>query len=282
MFENSQRLVVLAVFLCFLFCTLVIRFYQIQILQGEKWTQVALQQHQCVIVEPSKRGSFYSNTTIKAGHPEASQPFVVDILKFHLCIDPDSIPQGLKEKMARELTLRFSLSSDQISKIHSEFHKKSRSRKLIQWLDREQRKSIEEWWHPFAAKEKIPKNALFFVSDYQRSYPFGSMLGTVLHTLRREKDPATQQSIPAGGRELVYDAFLRGKPGKRVMTRSPRRPLDMGKMIEPAENGADVYLTINHYLQAIAESELAKGVKAANARGGWAVMMDPKSGEIWL
>lgn len=280
MIENSQRLVVLAVFLCFLFCTLVIRFYQIQILQGEKWTQVALQQHQCVIVEPSKRGSFYSNTTIKAGHPEASQPFVVDILKFHLCIDPDSIPQGLKEKMARELTLRFSLSSDQISKIHSEFHKKSRSRKLIQWLDREQRKSIEEWWHPFAAKEKIPKNALFFVSDYQRSYPFGSMLGTVLHTLQREKDPATQQSIPTGGLELVYDAFLRGKPGKRVMTRSPRRPLDMGKMIEPAENGADVYLTINHYLQAIAESELAKGVKAANARGGWAVMMDPKSGEI--
>jgi len=39
-------------------------------------------------------------------------------------------------------------------------------------------------------------------------------------------------------------------------------------------------LTINHYLQAIAESELEKGVKAAGGLGGWAVMMDPCTGEI--
>ncbi len=279
-FEDDQRLVVLSLFLCVLFCALVIRFYQIQILEGEKWTKIALQQHRCVIVEPAKRGSFYSNTSIKPGHPEVSQAFVVDILKFHLCIDPDAIRETVKEKMAKELMAHFFLTKEQEEKFSLEFQKKSRSRRLMQWMDRDQRKAIEEWWFPFAIREKLPKNALFFVSDYQRSYPFGSMLGTVLHTLQKEKDPLTQQAIPTGGLELVFNQYLQGKPGKREMLKSPRRPLDMGKVIELAENGADIYLTINHYLQAIAEKELEKGVNVAKARGGWAVMMDPMTGEI--
>src|SRR5690606_27439400 len=74
--------------------------------------------------------------------------------------------------------------------------------------------------------------------------------------------------------------YLKGKQGKRLIVRSPRPPLDTGQVLEAPENGADIYLTINHYLQAIVESELAKGVKAARALGGWAVMMDPYTGEI--
>ena len=44
--------------------------------------------------------------------------------------------------------------------------------------------------------------------------------------------------------------------------------------------GANVYLTINHILQGIAEEELRSGVKRSRAKGGWAVMMDPFTGEI--
>jgi cell division protein FtsI (penicillin-binding protein 3) len=62
--------------------------------------------------------------------------------------------------------------------------------------------------------------------------------------------------------------------------RSPRHPLDTGTLLIEPEMGADVYLTINHYLQAIAEAELAKGIQEVKAKGGWAVMMDPKTGEI--
>ncbi len=68
--------------------------------------------------------------------------------------------------------------------------------------------------------------------------------------------------------------------GKRRLMRSPRNSLETGEIIALPENGADVYLTINHYLQAITEEELAKGVKKAKAKGGWAVMMEPRTGEI--
>ncbi len=62
--------------------------------------------------------------------------------------------------------------------------------------------------------------------------------------------------------------------------RSPRSAFEIGEVIEPPQNGADIHLTINHVIQAIAEEELARGVKKAKAKGGWAVMMDPKTGEI--
>ena len=256
---------------------LIIRFYQIQIVQHDRWTKVALAQHQYVAPIPFMRGSFYSNTTIRQGHPEDEQPFVVDVQKYHLYIDPDSIDLDVKQKMATELLAHLGGSYE---KLKSEFEKKSRSRKLAMWLPQEKKEEIEKWWNQFCRREKIVRNALYFVSDYQRSYPFGTMLGAVLHTVQGDKDPETHQALPTGGLEMLFNNFLKGKMGKRQIVRSPRHPLDTGKILEEPENGADVYLTINHYLQAIAESELTKGVLEAKAKGGWAVMMDPSTGEI--
>jgi cell division protein FtsI (penicillin-binding protein 3) len=278
--RDRKRLVWAAVFLSLLFCALVVRFYQIQIVEGEKWTQVALSQHQYIATEPFMRGSFYSNTSVKEGHPEEEQPFVIDVPKFHLHVDPDSIPHRAKEKMACELSACLRFDREQTEKIRSEVEKKSRNRRIASWLDRDQRKEIEEWWASFSSQEKLVRNALFFTTDYQRSYPFGTMLGTVLHTVQREKDPHTHQALPTGGLELLYNSYLKGKLGKRLIVRSPRHPIDTGKILEAPENGADIYLTVNHYLQAIAESELARGVSAVGAKGGWAVMMDPFTGEI--
>jgi len=222
------------------------------------------------------RGSFYSNTSIKKGHPEEAQPFVIDVQKFHLFVDSDSVPVPLKEKLALELAQI--LNEDQ-TWLKNELTRKSRSRKLASWLELQKKQEILGWWNQFCKREKIVKNAIYFTSDYQRSYPFGTMLGAVLHTVQDEKDPKTGQALPTGGLEMLFNGYLKGKPGKQLTIRSPRHPLE-GKILEAPENGADIYLTINHYLQAIAESELAKGVQSAGAKGGWAVMMDPMTGEI--
>jgi len=267
--RDRKRLSSLFVFLSLLFCLLIIRFYQVQIVEGDRWALAALSQHQCVVIEPFKRGSFYSNTDIKKGHPGALQPFVIDVPKFHLFIDPNSIPDPVKEKMMKEL-FTFLPNIDK----KGDFYKQSRSRKIATWLEREKRDKIEAWWSDFARREKIVRNALFFTSEYKRSYPFGTLLGAVLHTVQED------QIHPTGGLEMLLNSYLKGKEGRKLIIRSPRHPLDTGKVIVAPEHGADVYLTINHYLQAIAESELAKGVKVAGAKGGWAVMMDPYTGEI--
>lgn len=267
--SDRKRLCIVAGFLSILFCLLIIRFYQIQIIEGDKWASAALAQHQYVATEPFMRGSFYSNISIKQGHPGEAPPFVVDVPKFHLFIDPDSIPEAIKGTMVKELSKILPLNEKE-----AEFYKKSRSRKIATWLDRDKRAEIETWWNAFAKREKIVRNAIYFTSEYKRSYPFGSLLGAVLHTVQED------QSHPTGGLEMLLNSYLKGKEGKRLIVRSPRHPLDTGKVLVAPENGADVYLTINHYLQAIAESELDKGVKEAGALGGWAVMMDPYTGEI--
>lgn len=268
--KDRKRLCFLTVFLSLLFCLLIARFYQIQIVEKEKWEAAALAQHQYVIKEPCMRGAFFSNTSIKKGHPKERCPFVVDVPKFHLYIDPDSIPKAFKEKMFQELCPLL----PEARKKKRDFFLKSRSRKIACWLDREQREEIEIWWKRFYPPRKIVKNALYFSSEFQRAYPFGSMLGAVLHTIGED------DAKPTGGLELLLDRYLRGREGKRLMVRTGRRPFDTGRVIQKAENGADVYLTINHYLQAVAEAELKEGVSQAEAKNAWAVMMDVYTGEV--
>lgn len=226
------------------------------------------------------RGIFISNTSIKKGHPEIPQSFVIDVQKFHLYADPVSIPAEYRESIVQELSRLLEMNEDERAGLALHFSKKSRSRKLAMWLDKERYDAILEWWNPFAKAHAIPRNALFFMSDYQRSYPFGKLLGQVLHTIQSVKDEKTSQALPTGGLELYFNRYLKGKPGKRRLMRSPRNSLEIGEVIAFPQNGADIYLTINHYLQAIAEEELETGVRKSKAKSGWAVMMDPYTGEI--
>ncbi len=48
----------------------------------------------------------------------------------------------------------------------------------------------------------------------------------------------------------------------------------------PATAGAGLELTIDQYLQYIAERELRAGVEENHAAGGTAIIMDPQTGEI--
>ncbi len=279
--HKRKRLVWVSLFVFVLFCALIIQFFRIQIIEGERWKAQAKVQHQMVVTEPFKRGLFYSNTSLKLGHPETPQAFVTDVSKFHLYADPSSIPIDCRAEIANKVCQLLNIQGKDAKKLHQQMEYKTRSRKLALWLDKEQCDVLGKWWFAFAKSKKIARNALFFVQDYKRSYPFGKLLGQVLHTVREEKDLRSHQAIPTGGLELVFDKVLQGKQGKRQLLRSPRHALETGKILSYPEDGADVHLTINHYLQAIAEEEIAKAVKSANAKGGWAILMDPKSGEIW-
>lgn len=275
--KEKKRIVIIALGIFFLFSLLIVQYFKIQILEGEHWTKVALSQHELIVKEPYRRGSFFSNTSLKLGHPEKPQPLVFDVTKFHLFIDPLSIPKELKLKIAEKLAL---FVEGETKSFVQELDKKSRSRKLAMWLDRKVKEEIESWWIPFAKSKKIAKNAIFFMTDYQRCYPFGKLLGQVLHTIRECKDEKTQAALPTGGLEAYFNDYLNGKCGKRKLLRSPLNSLEADLVIEAPENGSDIYLTINHYIQAIAEEEIERGVKAIHAKGGWAVMMDPFTGEI--
>lgn len=278
--HHNHRIIVLSIFIFGLLAILIAQFFRIQIIEGEKWEKIAQKQHFIIIKEPFQRGKFISNTSIKKNHPEVQQSFVIDVETYHLYIDPKSIPGKFKDTIADKIIKILEISAENHPVIKKQFFRKSRSRKIAMWVDKEFRDTILEWWLPYSKKNKISPNALFFVNDYRRSYPFGKLLGQVLHTIQLQKDEKTFQAIPTGGLELMFNTYLKGKQGKRCLMRSPRNSFETGSVISYPENGADVYLTINHCLQAIAEDELEKGVKKCNAKGGWVIMMNPRTGEI--
>lgn len=278
--RDRQRVVYVSLLVIACFALLIAQFYTIQIVEGEKWTKEAFKQHFFAVREPFVRGTFYSNTTLRQDGPETPQKFVVDIQKFHLYIDPQSLAPPYRNSITKSLISLLEIPPEEQPGFASHFKKKSRNRKVASWLEKEQCEKILKWWAPYARKRRIPRNALYFVADYQRSYPFGKLLGQTLHTIQALKDEQTGQAIPTGGLELSCNKYLQGHEGKRRLMRSPRNALETGEVIEAPRNGADVYLTINHCLQAIAEEELAKGVLNCKAKSGWAVMMDPHSGDI--
>ena len=193
--QSRKRLVWISIGTTFLFCLLIIQFYRIQIIEGDKWTKKAQAQHQLAIIEPFKRGTFYSNTTLKKGHPEGVKPLVSDVPKFHLFVDPKSIPDSVKPQISRKIVSILKLKEEDIKKISSHLAKNSRSRKVLMWMSREKRNALESWWFDFARSHKIPRNALFFIQDYKRSYPYGKLLGQVLHTVREDRDPKSPKNV---------------------------------------------------------------------------------------
>jgi len=162
---DRKRLMYLSLAIFAFFSILIAEFYNIQILEGDKWSKEANKQHFFIVKEPFMRGRFISNSNIKKGHPEAPQSFVIDVQKYHLYTDPESIPIGRREAIAENLSIILNLQVQQQKLLRGQFDRKSRSRKLAMWLDKDARDNIMQWWLPYARTHKIPRNALFFVSD---------------------------------------------------------------------------------------------------------------------
>lgn len=279
--KDFRRLLFLAIMMLVLFCFIIFQFYKLQIIEGAKWEKQARAQHQFSLIEPYKRGRFIVTNELKEGHPDKETALVFDVKKYHLFIDPISIPEDYREDISLKVGEHLSLDWKEKNFIRKQFDKRSRSRRLKMWVTEEEKELLLSWWRPFARWKKIPSNALYFEEDYQRAYPYGKLLGNVLHTVRDDRDVETKKAVPTGGLELTFDSFLHGKPGKRLLLRSPGQALEGGLLVNHPEDGADVYLTIDHYIQAIAEEEIERAVKNAGAKSGWAVMMNPNTGEIY-
>src|SRR5215471_15883264 len=87
-------------------------------------------------------------------------------------------------------------------------------------------------------------------------------------------------NVGLGGIESAYDSQIRGKDGKVLIQADAKHQALFSRVERPATAGASIELTIDQYLQYVAERELRAGVEANHAAGGSAIIMDPDTGEI--
>ena len=81
------------------------------------------------------------------------------------------------------------------------------------------------------------------------------------------------------GIEATYDNLIKGNPGTVLIQTDAKRHA-FSRVERPSTTGATLELTVDQYLQHIAERELRAGIEENRAASGAAVIMDPWTGEI--
>jgi cell division protein FtsI (penicillin-binding protein 3) len=108
-----------------------------------------------------------------------------------------------------------------------------------------------------------------------RLLPAGDMARSLLGSVDLD-------NVGVAGLEQRYDDQLAGDPGEYMVERDlAGRTIPGGRhLIDPAEPGDDIVLTIDRSLQYATEGILAERVRTVGAKAGWAAVMDPRTGEV--
>jgi cell division protein FtsI (penicillin-binding protein 3) len=111
-----------------------------------------------------------------------------------------------------------------------------------------------------------------FMKESRRFYPNKELAAHLLGHVGID-------STGLNGIEATYDTLIKGKPGT-VLVQTDARRHAFSRLEKPPTTGASLELTIDEYLQHIAERELEAGVHEFRASSGSAIVMDPYTGEI--
>ena len=120
-------------------------------------------------------------------------------------------------------------------------------------------------------KQNLP--GLGFYPEERRTYPQKSVAAQVLGYAGVDNEGLE-------GLEKTLERSLAGKPGSQTIVRDPfGRAIDV-IATKPERAGADVFLTIDHRIQANAEAVLRATVQQWGAKAATAVVLDPHTGAV--
>jgi len=245
------RIAFLLCLFSFLFLVVLGRAYQLQVMQSHKLAGLAERQHQRVVPLVPKRGILYDRKREEMA----------------ISIDVDSVfAQPGKMQNPVEAARKI---APVLGKKPEAILKKLREEKPFVWLERgiteEQRLAVE----------KLGIEGGDFLREAKRFYPQREAGSHVIGF-------AGVDSQGLEGIDLVYDELIKGDPGYILIAKDA-----LGRPISPespgmrqSQNGCEILLTLDRNIQYIVERELKKAVQGSSAKGGMAVVMHPKTGEI--
>lgn len=124
-----------------------------------------------------------------------------------------------------------------------------------------------------AALEKRSLAGVEFLPEERRVYPQGGVGAQLLGY-------AGTDNRGLAGLELQLERYLGGRPGSETFVRDPfGRVLNVVRSV-PERQGKDVVLTLDHTIQANAESVLRSTISRWGAKRGTVIVLDPRTGGI--
>lgn len=243
--------------------------YQLTVVDGRTWREIAEEQRQRRLHVTPKRGSIFDRNgaalAVSVDVPSVS----LDALEALRGVEPQNVPVVARQ-MANRIAAALSLDPSKVEQ-------KILSKRRFAWLKRQlsvaEAAAIRDMMQEQGSE--YPVRGLVVDGEARRYYPRRALGSTLLGFVAPD-------GLGKEGIELSLQDELAGRVEqlKGLRDRSGRLLFADGVEDDRALAGHNLYLTIDQGIQYIAERELALAAETFEAIGGSVAIVDPKTGEI--
>jgi cell division protein FtsI/penicillin-binding protein 2 len=249
----QRRATVVFVGLLIFFALAIGRLVQLQIVQADQWKTLARRFQEGQIVGTQPRGYIYDRYGKILAHDLRAVSIAVD--NYHIT-RPDLLERLLSThlKISRE-----------------EVREKLYRPGYFTWLAR--RVSPEQAANLERALREAGARGVLFIDDWKRAYPQKSLASNLIGF-------AGVDGQGLEGIELGFDDLLRGEETIWSVVRRADGAEIRRRLVREGRPGGDLFLTVDARIQQLAESALERGVRTYKAQAGFALVLNPWTGEI--
>jgi cell division protein FtsI/penicillin-binding protein 2 len=248
--QADRRIRLLLAVLVLVFGAVLARAVWLQGVNGSRYAEMAQRQHREIQKTPAGRGTIFDRTGVHLAIGAQTTTVFAD-------------PRQVRDARALALAASKILGVDG-NQLYPQLLDKTRQFVYVERFADPAKAALLE-------KKKI--DGLGFYPEERRAYPQGRVAAQVIGYAGVDNKGLT-------GLELQYDKRLSGRPGSRTIVRDPfGRALHVIKSL-PEQQGADVFTTLDHTLQANAELVLRETVAQYGAKAATAIVLEPQTGEI--
>lgn len=253
-----KKLRVLMFFSFFILASLVIRIFWIQFINGSWLKEKAYRQQTSSSIISPKRGNIFDTNGKYLAISEN-----VDTIS----INPTKLSNEKKELVAKGLSDIFELDYDDIlEKVTSDSSVETIAKKV----EHDKVEKLLSWM----ADNKITIG-INIDEDNKRYYPYSNLASHVIGFCGTDNQGLS-------GIEASFDNILTGRSGKIITTTDINNSeiSDDYSTYVAAEDGSDVYLTIDVNIQSIVEKYIKEAVDDGQSESASAIIMEPSTGNI--
>jgi cell division protein FtsI (penicillin-binding protein 3) len=239
------------------------RLVNVQVADTERYLAYGESQRDGFRTLPASRGAIYDRN---------GQAFAMSVPQPRVIADPAQVSDP-----AEQAAVLADLLELDVAEVEADLRADTRYRILAEAITEEQAVELR------SAIEEGELEGIVLEDQYLRSNPNGDLAYPVVgKALAEGEEDAEGNTGGIAGIEKAYDDELAGAPGKLFYEQDVAGdPIAGGQReLEPARQGADLYLTLDQSLQYEAEQALIETVESSGADNAQAVIMRPSTGEI--
>jgi cell division protein FtsI (penicillin-binding protein 3) len=246
----NRRIRLLLAALTLAFAGLLLRATWLQGVRAESLSRLGQTQHRETVALPAGRGTIYDRAGVELGLGERATTVYAN---------PKQIANPRAAAVAVERTL--GLDADRVYPLLAD-----RTHGFV-YVERQADPAQA------ASLQRLKLSGFGFYPEEKRSYPQRSVAAQVLGYVGIDGDGLS-------GLELGFDRELAGRAGKETIVKDPSgRVIDV-QQERPETPGRDVFLTLDHSIQANAEEVLRQTVRKWHAKSASAIVLDPRTGAV--